>query len=218
MRFPGHEHGAIGSDGIPEGWEYLELGDLVLEIIDYRGKTPKKLGSDWSSSGIAALSALNVKNNQLVNLDKCKYVDENLYEKWMKSELRESDILLTSEAPLGEVCYLGTSRKFCLSQRLYAIRANPEVIKPSMLGFALLSPVVQGEILARQTGTTVFGIRQTALRKVPILIPPISLQEAAASTLDKNIAQKEVLLRQNQKLQAARDLLLPRLMNGEINV
>ena len=43
LRFPSHEHSKI-VDGIPEGWRYIELEKLVLEIIDYRGKTPAKLG------------------------------------------------------------------------------------------------------------------------------------------------------------------------------
>ncbi len=74
-------------NGVPSGWELRQLGEIILEIIDYRGKTPKKLGGDWSQEGIRALSALNVKNNRLINLEKCKMVDENLYQKWMQSEI-----------------------------------------------------------------------------------------------------------------------------------
>lgn len=217
LRFPGHEHSPI-IDGIPEGWKYEQLGNLVLEIIDYRGKTPKKLGGNWSNSGIPAISALNVKNNQLINLDKCKFVDEDLYEKWMKSKLQKGDILMTSEAPLGEISYFSSDQKYCLSQRLYAIRANPKLIKPSILCYSLLSSRVQAEIYARQTGTTVFGIRQTALRQVPILVPPMNLQENISPTLEKFLDQKHILKKQIYQLQKARDLLLPRLMNGEITV
>ncbi|MCZ8103943.1 MAG: restriction endonuclease subunit S [Burkholderiales bacterium] len=217
LRFPGHEHTPI-IDGIPEGWKYLKLEEVISDIIDYRGKTPKKLGGDWSNSGIPALSALNVKNNQLINLDKCKFVNESLYEKWMKTELQKYDILMTSEAPLGELYYLTSEQKFCLSQRLYAIRANVDVIKPAMLFCTLLTPKTQAEIHSRETGTTVFGIRQSALREISILVPSIELQELATETLDSIFEQKEVLQKQNQKLKQARDILLPKLMNGEIEV
>ncbi len=198
--------------------EYLKLEEVISDIIDYRGKTPKKLGGDWSNSGIPALSALNVKNNQLINLDKCKFVNESLYEKWMKTELQKYDILMTSEAPLGELYYLTSEQKFCLSQRLYAIRANVDVIKPAMLFCTLLTPKTQAEIHSRETGTTVFGIRQSALREISILVPSIELQELATETLDSIFEQKEVLQKQNQKLKQARDILLPKLMNGEIEV
>ncbi|NCR79895.1 MAG: restriction endonuclease subunit S [Microcystis aeruginosa K13-05] len=217
LRFPGHEHTPI-IDGIPEGWKYLKLEEVISDIIDYRGKTPKKLGGDWCNSGIPALSALNVKNNQLINLDKCKFVNESLYEKWMKTELQKYDILMTSEAPLGELYYLTSEQKFCLSQRLYAIRANVDVIKPAMLFCTLLTPKTQAEIHSRETGTTVFGIRQSALREISILVPSIELQELATETLDSIFEQKEVLQKQNQKLKQARDILLPKLMNGEIEV
>ena len=129
FRFPGHEavqfvESELGL--IPEGWEVKTINDITLEIIDYRGKTPKKLGSDWSESGILAISAKNVKQGKLINLHQSKYVDEALYKKWMKSELLKGDILMTSEAPLGELYYLVNYQKLCLSQRIYSIRANPK--------------------------------------------------------------------------------------------
>lgn len=217
LRFPGCDRVAI-VDGVPEGWEVKSLGDVVLEIIDYRGKTPKKLGGDWSESGIIALSALNIKQGRLVNLEKSKFVDENLYEKWMKSELRQGDILMTSEAPLGELYYFAETKKFCLSQRLYSIRANPEIIRPAILFCALNSHMVQGEIHARQSGTTVLGIRQADLRNVPIVIPSLELQDRAAEIVDKLFQQKECLQEMINRLREARDLLLPRLMNGSLAV
>ena len=79
FRFPGYEQvemveSALGL--IPEGWEVKNLDNIVSEIIDYRGKTPKKLGGDWVQSGIMALSALNVKNGNLINLEKSKFISE----------------------------------------------------------------------------------------------------------------------------------------------
>lgn len=42
-------------------WRQLTVGDVVELVIDYRGKTPKKLGGNWSDSGYRALSAKNIK-------------------------------------------------------------------------------------------------------------------------------------------------------------
>jgi len=44
-----------------------ELGSLLDNIIDYRGKTPKKLKGEWVFSGIPALSAKNIKQGKIVN-------------------------------------------------------------------------------------------------------------------------------------------------------
>ena len=221
FRFPGHEQVRMVDSElglIPEGWEVKQLDDIVLEIIDYRGKTPKKLGGDWSESGILAISAKNIKQGKLINLDKSNCVDEALYKKWMKSELKQGDILMTSEAPLGELYYLVKHHKFCLSQRVYSIRANPDIIKPPILFSALYSPLIQEQIYARQSGTTVLGIRQTELRKVAVIVPLMELQISAARMLNNFFNAIETLQVKNDNLRQTRDLLLPRLISGEIDV
>ncbi|MGB8691861.1 MAG: restriction endonuclease subunit S [Microcoleus sp.] len=221
FRFPGHEQAQMVDSelgAIPEGWEVKQLDDIVLEIIDYRGKTPKKLGGDWSESGILAISAKNIKQGKLINLDKSNCVDEALYKKWMKSELKQGDILMTSEAPLGELYYLVKHHKFCLSQRVYSIRANPNIIHPPILFSALYSPLIQEQIYARQSGTTVVGIRQTELRKVSVIVPLMKLQISAARMLDDFFNAIETLQVKNDNLRKTRDLLLPRLISGEIDV
>lgn len=80
---------------IPSEWTIKPLEEVVEKIIDYRGKTPKKLGGDWSIHGeYRALSAKSVKTGGLVNEDQVKRVDEDLYQKWMKDEVQRDDILL----------------------------------------------------------------------------------------------------------------------------
>ena len=221
FRFPGHKQvKMVKSDLglIPEGWEVYKLGNITTEIIDYRGKTPKKLGSDWSDSGVMAISAKNIKQGRLVSLEKSKFVDEQLYKKWMKSELQQGDILMTSEAPLGELYYLVEYKKFCLSQRVYGIRANPEVIKPDILYCSLSSNVIQEQIYARRSGTTVLGIRQTELRKVPVIVPPMNIQISASRILNDLFSSVENLQQKNINLRLTRDLLLPKLISGQIDV
>ena len=168
----------------PKDWKLLKLSDIIVHIIDYRGKTPKKLGGNWSESGIIALSAMNVKQGQLVNLEKAKFVSEELYRKWMKSEVRQCDILMTSEAPLGETYFVAQRRKICLSQRLYCIRANPDVVQPRWLFYALSSQSTKNQLNLRATGTTVLGIRQPDLREIPITVPPLPTQRKIGSILN----------------------------------
>ena len=221
FRFPGHEQVEMVESELglmPRGWEVKQLDEIVSEIIDCRGKTPKKLGGDWAESGIMALSAMNVKQGKLVNLEKAKFISEELYKIWMKSEIAKNDILMTSEAPLGETYYLTEKKKICLSQRLFCIRANLNIIKPSLLFYAISSPVIQGQLHASATGTTVLGIRQAALRKISVIIPPPQLQSKAESVLGTLIMTKEALEKKNTNLRQTRDLLLPKLVSGEIDV
>ncbi|WP_461786371.1 restriction endonuclease subunit S [Prosthecobacter sp.] len=219
FRFPGHESvprlpSALGD--IPQGWEVKPLSDVVDDIVDYRGKTPKKLNGDWSDEGILALSALNVKGGRLVSLEKSRCVHEDLYSRWMKNPLRRGDILMTSEAPLGELYYLCKEERYCLSQRLFSLRANSAVIAPVILYLCMESEQTQHELRSRASGATVSGIRQSELRKIPIVVPPRSLQERAAPILQRLAEQKFTLDTQIQNLRRTRDLLLPRLLSGQV--
>ena len=69
---------------LPKDWRIGSLNDYLSLIIDYRGKTPKKLGRDWSTEGIPALSAKNIKNGKILAENLVNFGDEALYKKWMK--------------------------------------------------------------------------------------------------------------------------------------
>ncbi len=168
---------------IPEEWGVSELGDSLLLIIDHRGLTPKKLGGDWSSTGIQAISAMSIKDGRLVSLDESKFVDKELYKKWMPVELEANDVLLTSEAPLGEVYLIKENEKFCLSQRLFALRTKKDVLDPVYLFYFLRSPKGKQELHGRATGSVVTGIRQSELVKIEVDIPPIAEQQHISSIL-----------------------------------
>lgn len=99
------------------GWRKVKLGDVLQLLIDHRGKTPKKLGGEWSLRGIPAISAKNIKNGRIVNERDIRYVSQKLYDKWMSEKLEKGDMLLTSEALLGELLYLKEKTDYCLSQR-----------------------------------------------------------------------------------------------------
>jgi type I restriction enzyme S subunit len=221
FRFPGHENVRMVESelgAIPEGWVVEPLEQLVEEFIDYRGKTPAKLSADWSKTGILALSALNVKQGRLVSLEKAKYVDEDLYKRWMKTELQAGDILMTSEAPLGEVYFLPETRRYCLSQRVFSIRPENSLMHPSLLFFFLSSSEGQSQLKARASGTTVLGIRQADLRRIPILRPPLPLQQDGDSKLLPFLLMIDVLQRKVDNLRTTRDFLLPKLISGEVPV
>ena len=195
----------------PIDWTLSTLGDVLDTIIDRRGLTPTKLGSEWSDEGIIALSAKSVKNHELVNLDIANHVDNDLYNRWMPQKLQSQDILMTSEAPLGEFYYLADFSTYCLSQRLFAMRANKTIIEPTVLYFQLTDSIGKHQIDIRKTGTTVTGIRQSELIQVPIIVPPMNIQKEFARfcnpimiTIEKNADE----IRQLFKLQ---EMLLSRL-------
>ena len=167
----------------------ITLNDIVSLVIDYRGKTPKKLGSDWSESGIRALSAKNIKTGQIIREDAIRYVDTELYHKWMKDEIKRNDILITSEAPFGEVFFWDSDEKIVLSQRLFGIRCDEKKVDPKFIYFYMTSEMFQWELQSRATGTTVKGLRQPELLKCEIQLPNIDYQRKISYILS-NIEHK----------------------------
>src|SRR5262249_3942188 len=103
-------------------------------------------------------------------------------------------------------------------QRLFSIRANNIIIKPTILYYWLQSPQGKKEIHARATGTTVVGIRQSQLRELSILVPAPSVQATVHTQFDAILRLIYSLTKKNDNLQKTRDLLLPRLISGQVDV
>lgn len=163
-------------------WKKVSLGDITESVIDYRGKTPKKLGGDWSDTGYRALSAKNIKTGHIVQLDTIRYVDEEMYKKWMKDEIQRGDIIITSEAPFGQIYFWDSDEKIVLSQRLFCVRIKKEYY-PQFVYYYMTTDAFQGEMDGRATGTTVVGLRQPELMKCELYCPDYGTQKQIASIL-----------------------------------
>lgn len=161
-----------------------KIDEIVQLIMDYRGKTPKKLGMNWTENqkDIIALSAKNIKDNKIVNTDKSHYGSELLYKHWMKDgDIEPGDILMTSEAPLGEVYLVSKPIKAILSQRLFLLRFNKNIVNPWYMYAFMNSQSFKNQLLLRATGTTVVGIKQKDLRKIEVELPSRELQNKIGS-------------------------------------
>jgi len=147
----------------------ISIEKLSEKIIDYRGKTPRK-----SENGVRLITAKVVKSGAIQN-DRAEYIAEDYFDEWMTRGLvRENDVVMTTEAPLGEVAIVD-NQKYALGQRIILIRANQDVMLPKYLYFALQSDYAQEELLKRATGTTVLGIKQKEL--LDVLVPYFTLDE-----------------------------------------
>lgn len=98
------------------GWAVVALEE-VCEFLDRRGLTPEKLGSSFISEGFRVISAKNIKGRSIdITVGEQRFVDESTYQRWMSSPLLVDDVILTSEAPLGEPAYMEQELKWCLGQ------------------------------------------------------------------------------------------------------
>lgn len=158
------------------------LRNCLKKVIDYRGKTPKKLGSDWANEGYRALSAINIKDSGLTSLDSIRYLDEKTYRKWMREEVRRGDILLTSEAPAGEVMIWDSEEKIVLSQRLFCLRTN-EQFDNRFIKYYLQSPTGKREVNRTRSGSTVAGISAEMFDQIQVVHPSLTEQRRIATVL-----------------------------------
>jgi type I restriction enzyme S subunit len=167
----------------------------MAALIDYRGKTPEK-----TSFGIPLITAKVVKGGRIETPDEFIAVDD--YEPWMRRGIpKAGDVVITTEAPLGEVAQLGTER-VALAQRLIALRGKPGLLDNGFLKFLMQSEDVQDQLRARASGTTVLGIKQSELRKVLLTLPPINEQRAIAHILGMLDDKIELNRRMNETLEA----------------
>lgn len=135
----------------------------------------------------------------------------------MKDELVKRDVLLTSEAPLGETYYLCSEEKYVLSQRLFALR-----VKKSFSSTFLYQWIrcYQGQYLLRRraTGSTVQGIRQVELKNVEILVPDQKILSEASNLWECILEKSNSNSQEIEILTKTRDTLLPKLMNGQLRI
>lgn len=180
-------------------WKMRPFGDLLDDVIDFRGRTPTKLGMEWGGGTIPALSSNNVKNGFIDYGAECYLGSEDLYMRWMgEVNLQEDDIVFTMEAPLGNALLLPDSRKYILSQRVVAFKTKADVLNPFLVQI-IWGDGFQSELGKLATGSTAKGINQKSLRTIPVRLPDTDEQQEIADCLSP---LDDLITAQSQKIDA----------------
>lgn len=159
-----------------EEWNQDRLIDILETLIDYRGKTPRKI-----SFGIPLITAKIVKNGRIETPSEFLPIED--YESWMvRGFPKIGDVLLTTEAPLGEVAQVN-DEKIALAQRIVCLRGKKDILDNTFLKYYFLSPKGKAKLKARETGTTVTGIKQSELKEMLIDYPSYNVQKQITSIL-----------------------------------
>lgn len=174
----------MGGGIYPEGWE-LSTVEFIAKFIDYRGRTPTK-----TPNGIPLITAKNIRDGY-INREPREYISESNYDDWMTRGIpKAGDVVITTEAPMGNVALVDISEKFALAQRAICLQCyKPEVGR--FLHYALRSPTFQKNLTMNATGTTVSGIKAATLKSLSIPIPSSAEQKEIADRLDTLLAQVE---------------------------
>ena len=207
LRFPGHEHVKI-KDGVPEGWERKKIAE-VCETVG--GGTPSTKVSEYWGGDITWVVPTDVtRNDCLVLLDSERKITEKGLRESSAQLVPANTILMTSRASVGFFALMDV--EVCTNQGFINIIPHDEEMRMYLL-FNLMSRA--SEIRSNAKGTTYPEISKGRFRQMDIVIPARTLVVDFAKIASGIIRQVRYLKHSMLKLTQARDLLLPKLMNGE---
>ena len=210
LRFPGHGRVKV-KDGVPEGWERRTVA-AVCETVG--GGTPlTKVSEYWDGEVTWVVPSDVTKNDCLVLLDSERKITEKGLRESSAKLVPANTILMTSRASVGFFALVDA--EVCTNQGFINIIPYDAEMRMYLL-FNLMSRVT--EIRSNAKGTTYPEISKGRFRQMDIIIPPESLVGKFARFTDDIIQQTRYLKQGILQFTKARDLLLPRLMSGEVAV
>lgn len=158
---------------------YYSLQELC-DIVDYRGKTPKKV-----DRGIFLVTAKNIRKGYIDYEKSQEFIADEDYADVMRRGLPQiGDVLITTEAPCGNVAQID-NENIALAQRVIKYRPKKSSLNSTFLKHILLGTEFQNKLLSTATGGTVKGIKGSKLHQLKIPVPPLSEQARIVSILDR---------------------------------
>lgn len=209
LRFPGHEKAKF-ENGLPEGWMVKRMNDFCY-VTDGTHDTPKPV-----ETGIPLVTGRCISNG-FIDFNVAYNISNKDHEGIKKrSGLKSGDILFSNIGTVGNSCIVDYDREFSVKN---VIIFKPETMRDTAYLYYWMTSSIMQEIFATQTnGASQQFVGLTFMRRYKLLIPQNNILDAFADKILPFIEQKKILHQNNQKLVAQRDLLLPRLMSGKLEV
>ena len=199
---------------IPSGWIVL-----TLPYATYFREGPGILAKDFRDHGVPLVRLAGLKNSGSL-LEGCNFLEpEKVEKKWSHFRLQARDLLLSSSATLGRVAEVGPDEVGAIPYTgIIRFREKPEVAIQKYIQHFLTSNMFQNQVEAAGVGSVLRHFGPSHLKLMKILIPPLAVQQQ----FSEQVVSLDEMQRQNQResktLAELRDLLLPKLLSGEIRV
>jgi type I restriction enzyme S subunit len=210
LRFPGHEHTEV-VDGLPVGWH---AGDIATFYDTTSGGTPSRTNSDFFTGDINWVKTQELNENFIFETE----------EKITAQAIRQSAAKLFPEGTLlvsiygnsniGRTAILAAPSS--CNQACVALFPKHECASPYLAQLHIQS--IRDSLISLSQGAAQTNISQQTLRGVKLVLPSKVVADAFMEIVEPQYMLKRNLEQQLDKLRRARDLLLPRLMSGEIEV
>lgn len=204
FRFPGHEKVKMVK-GVPEGWEVKRLGEIAEEVR--RSVDPTEIDPDTPYFGLEHLPR---KSIALSEWGKASEVQSS------KLEFKRGEILFGKIRPYFHKVGVAPIDGVCSSDTIVITSKDPEY-------FSLVLACVSSEDFVNHATQTSQGTKMpranwNVLVKYPILIPPQPIYGMFDELMQNVVAEIINLLFRNRNLRRTRDMLLPKLVSGEVEI
>lgn len=171
-------------------WNCASIVDVCDEIVDCVNKTAPTISE---KSPYKMLRTTNIKNGY-VDTQNVKYVDKETFYKWTKrSTPKRGDVLLTREAPIGEVGIIQSDENLFLGQRIISYRVDASKMNQLFLLHLMKSEYFQHQIVRLARGSTVKHLSVPECNLFQVLVPPVRLQNQFAARVTKIEEQKALV-------------------------
>ncbi|MBL8811694.1 MAG: restriction endonuclease subunit S [Planctomycetaceae bacterium] len=210
LRFPGHEHVKI-TEGVPKGWERKSMPEIAEFRLGKMLDQNKNRGQP-----MPYLANINVRWGEfdLENLREMRFEESEIE----TFGLRYGDIVMCEGGEPGR-CAIWKNQipGMMIQKAIHRIRPLANV-DYRFLYYSLFEKARSGSLSMLFTGATIKHLPREKLARVQIDIPPVPLMRSFMEHVAPIENQIDTLQSQIRLASKARDLLLPRLMNGEISV
>jgi type I restriction enzyme S subunit len=199
---------------LPDGWK-VQRADEIFRINI--GKTPPREQTEWfndSDSGVKWVSIKDINNSTIFLLDTNETVTEMAVDKFNMNVTKVNSVILSFKLTVGKVAI--TTEEMVTNEAIAHFNIDDESkMNPEFIYFYLKNFPYDSLGSTSSIGT---AINSKIVKAMPVLLPPKSVIQEYGKKVRPNFMQIKNLLKQNSKLKEARDILLPRLMSGEIDV
>jgi len=214
FRFPGHEKVKMVESEmglIPEGWEVKRLFDLVETQYGYTESASE------NEVGPRFVRGKDINKNSYIDWDTVPYCPIDA-EKHAKYRLQVGDILVVRMADPGKVGIIEKDIDAVFASYLIRLTAKYKSLSPYYFFYSLLDNRYQNYISGASTGTTRKSASAGVVTDFDIVIPADNVRYSFEKIIYPLRKSLNNLLERNRVLRQTRDLLLPKLISGEIDV
>ncbi len=222
FRYPGHEYVPLVDSSvgpIPEGWDVSSLSE-VLAVLE-SGSRPKGGIDPHLKDGVPSIGAENVNGYGHHDFSSEKFITVPFFEQMRAGTLESGDVLLYKDgAHIGRHSMVRDSfphARCAVNEHVFRIRVSSPLTQNYLYYWIDLPRTVE-QIVGLNSNAAQPGVSQAKLRTMPIFVPPAEVVARWDEIVDPLVALVAALAKSIRALHDARELLLPRLTSGEIDV